>query len=252
MGRCLLCEKERVLRNSHIIPESSYSPLYDDKHRMVTLFPSDPERTGFLQKGIRQPLLCEECEQLLNERYEKPFQAYWWRGRALDSIASDGVTILHGIDYRAFKLFHLSVLLRASACTHENFSYVQLPDRQRERIRRMVLEGSPGPAWKYPIIASAVDNGAGGIWEAVIGPAHYAYLDSHPCFVFTFAGMEWRYIVSTRRIPYAFQRCALNERGELPTARMDWGSMEVYRHLNRRAKERNEPGTSSEIHPPRT
>jgi hypothetical protein len=59
-----------------VVPEFDYKPLYDAKHRAMQL---EVERAGarFLQKGYREPLLCEECEGRLSvfERYA----ARWWR-----------------------------------------------------------------------------------------------------------------------------------------------------------------------------
>lgn len=37
----------------------------------------------FLQKGLREPLLCEGCEQFLNDNYEKPFKRYWFDQKPL-------------------------------------------------------------------------------------------------------------------------------------------------------------------------
>ncbi len=236
---CKLCLEVGVLRNSHIIPETSHLPLYDEKHRMVTFSPANPGRTGFLQKGLRQPLLCERCEQLINERYEKPFQKYWWDGHALDRIPRDDVTILDGIDYPSFKLFHLSVLFRAAASTLENFSQVRLPGRHYEQIRRMVHMGSPGRYWKYPMIATAIKGDDGEIWDALVGPAHAAFLDGYPCYVLTFAGVEWRYFVSSRRLPLSVLRLAMTEEGKLPIVRMPWGPMSVHREIYRAAVRRN-------------
>jgi hypothetical protein len=66
LGVCKLCLERRPLLNSHIIPEFQYRPLYDDLHRFTTIS-SDPERTTkFAQKGIRERLLCGECEQRLS------------------------------------------------------------------------------------------------------------------------------------------------------------------------------------------
>ncbi len=49
------------MRASHIIPEFIYSPIYDDKHRMV-LLETDERYASFQQKGIREHLLCQDCE----------------------------------------------------------------------------------------------------------------------------------------------------------------------------------------------
>jgi hypothetical protein len=65
---CRLCHSEgEELRFSHILPEFLYKPLRDEKHRYIGLKYS--QETGakrvLLQKGIREYLLCGNCEQVL-------------------------------------------------------------------------------------------------------------------------------------------------------------------------------------------
>src|SRR5574337_198522 len=130
---CRLCKEEKDLKCSHIIPEFLYKPLYDAKHRAVSLSEIEiGQRRNFgkkrlIQKGLRERLLCSECEQLLNNRYEKYFKALWFDQGALPSTIESGVTFeLHGLDYHKFKLFHLSVLFRAGVSSLPQFSQVKL------------------------------------------------------------------------------------------------------------------------------
>jgi hypothetical protein len=66
-GRCALCQQDRELCASHIIPEFFYKPVYDEKHRFYT-FSTDPadEVEGPEQKGLREHLLCKDCEGKLS------------------------------------------------------------------------------------------------------------------------------------------------------------------------------------------
>ena len=70
MDTCRLCLKKKVLKNSHIIPEFIYSPLYDEKHRFHVLSNMNVSGPAKLQKGIREYLLCGECEGKLS-KYER-------------------------------------------------------------------------------------------------------------------------------------------------------------------------------------
>ena len=69
---CGLCREPSVLQKSHVLPEWGYGPLYDDKHRMIALRSggSQSASADYMQKGIRERLLCEQCETRLS-RYEK-------------------------------------------------------------------------------------------------------------------------------------------------------------------------------------
>ncbi len=61
-------------------------------------------------------------------------------------------------DYATFKLFHLSVLFRASVSSLSTFQEVNLGALHEERIRQMLLNEDPGKDWEYPILGFAVLN----------------------------------------------------------------------------------------------
>jgi hypothetical protein len=154
VGRCALCGNTRALRRSHIIPEFCYIG-YDEHHRLIEV---DRVRAKerYLQKGHRQPLLCDACEQLLNDRYEKSFRAAWLVDRKLPSVVSTAEVQITGLNYSTFKLFHLSVLWRAAVATEGEYKGVWVPPNHQEELRRMVFEGDPGDATKYPLLALAL------------------------------------------------------------------------------------------------
>ena len=68
-GKCKLCLRESDLRYSHIIPEYFYKPMYDSKHRFMQISTVQEYPTTFLQKGVREYLLCNRCEEQFS-KYE--------------------------------------------------------------------------------------------------------------------------------------------------------------------------------------
>ena len=103
---CRLCLKNRKLCDSHVIPEFLYRPLYDSKHRAFELR-LEPFRERYLQKGYREQLLCDECEAKI-AKYEQHFAHTWYaEGKLPDEVRGDEL-VIEGLDYAAFKLFHLS------------------------------------------------------------------------------------------------------------------------------------------------
>jgi len=62
-----LCKEDAKLCNSHILPEFFYLDLYEEKHRTLQI---TKENEKYIQKGIREYLLCQQCETKLS-RYEK-------------------------------------------------------------------------------------------------------------------------------------------------------------------------------------
>lgn len=119
-------------------------------------------RSQLLQKGLREPLLCSDCEHLINHDYEQPSVELWRRLAAhedgIDSNwthfttpAGHACVLVEKVDYASFKLFLLSILWRASVSSRPEFHDVQLgPDE--ERVRRMLLERSPGTRCEFPCI----------------------------------------------------------------------------------------------------
>lgn len=72
IGKCRLCEEDKELRNSHILPKFMYQNLYDAKPKRfytlkVDLDNSHKSRKKIEQKGIREYLLCGDCEVLLSK-----------------------------------------------------------------------------------------------------------------------------------------------------------------------------------------
>lgn len=211
LGECALCRQQRKLCHSHIVPEFAYKGIYDEKHKLVTFHPASPDKIQSKQKGLREYLLCIECEQFINDEYEKPFKALWVDNDALAIVEHKREAILRDVDYRCFKLFHLSVLFRADAA-----KWVDLGPH-RETIREMLLQGEAGPAWKYPIICQAIEF-EGKIMEEFVTSAFEIRLGGHRGYMLVFLGVEWVYFVSSHRCTPIEQR-ALKEDGSLPIAR---------------------------------
>lgn len=146
---CRLCLQPKPLRNSHIIPEFFYRPAYDEKGRLLAMRAED-RKPVFIQKGLREELLCHDCEQLLNDRYEKPVKTLWYDHVPVpDPLEADGYE-LHNIPYVPFKLLHLSILWRFAVASDPAFNQARLGPHE-ERLRRMVLQNDPGRPDEYQI-----------------------------------------------------------------------------------------------------
>jgi len=194
-GTCKLCKNSKKLCQSHVVPEQCYRPLYDEKHRLGELRPGR-EPTAWMQKGIREYLFCADCEDRLNV-YESAFADYWFK-RPLPCVPVDAEGVrINGFDYAAFKLFHLSILWRASFSKHALFRAVSL-GRYQEKMRDMIWSGGAGPEEHFPIIGVLlVDREDGGaIRNDLITPFMPAKL--YNCYVYSacYAGCEWLWFVT--------------------------------------------------------
>lgn len=212
--RCALCLNEAELRLSHIIPEFAYKPMYDEKHRMHAVPGHAPETNFYLQQGLRYPLLCGACETLLNTNYEDPFKQFWVDGQQLALLRASSQNVIRNIDYAKFKLFHLSVLWRASVCQNPAFHRVSLGPHE-EPIRKMLVSQQAGPASLYPIVCGMIiDDDEGFICDALVVTPLSLTLSGHRGFMLAFCGCQWFYFVSSHAMPEV-ERIRLNERGTM-------------------------------------
>jgi hypothetical protein len=193
IGNCKLCQRSETLRFSHIVPEFCYKPLYDGKHRAVML-DADTNHRSYVQKGIREYLLCDSCEARLN-KLEVYFKKFWYDGPAIPSRTRPGAFIIRGFDYAAFKLFHLSILWRASVSSLPEFDSVNLGPHE-EVLRCTLLSADPGPEDRYPFYAIAMLDDGGAVQYGMVSKPHRSRLGFSTAYYMNYAGCDWYFIVN--------------------------------------------------------
>ena len=121
-GKCKLCENEKELCLSHIIPEFLYLPTYDDNHRALMI----PRGKGkFEQKGLREYLLCKDCDGTIIGKWETHSSPIIKSIQDLNITQLGDQYIIHDVKYCDFKLFQLSLLWRASVATVKMFENIE-------------------------------------------------------------------------------------------------------------------------------
>lgn len=193
---CKLCQNLSPLRNSHVVPEFIFSPLYDEKHRMHVLSLQEQKPRPFEQKGLREKLLCGVCETKLS-KYER-YASTAFDGKETETPL-DSVIIIKGVDYKQFKLFLLSILWRSSVSSLEFFSEVNLGIHE-EKIRKMILSDDPGPSEKYGIVLFALLDDHK-IQADLIGQPSRTKMYGHVGYRFIFGGFMWAFFVSNHSAP---------------------------------------------------
>jgi hypothetical protein len=203
-----------------VLPEFVWKPIYDQKHRIEEVT-SLHKQMRILQKGLRERLLCPDCEQYLNDNYEKYFVDVWYeKGLAPTNMAQDCVCV-SGLDYARFKLFNLSILWRAGVSTLEQFKEVSL-GKHEEILRSMIQNRDPGPEHQYGILAYALTSPQTGevCQEIVTAPTRTYFQDSHVGYDFIFGGFLWRYLVNQETARY-FLRLLFKPSGKLLIIRLN-------------------------------
>lgn len=163
------------------------------------------------QKGLREHLLCADCEEQLS-RYER-YVSLVFSGQEKVSSRREGKLIhLAGLDYMQFKLFALSVIWRAGISSLPAFKQVSLGPHE-ERLRRMIQKEDPGPSSVYPFMMSPVVYD-GIIQTDFIMQPTWTRADGHLGYRFVFGGIAWIFVVSSHLPPKIFCSATLSQVGE--------------------------------------
>jgi hypothetical protein len=192
---CKLCLGQGPLCESHIVPEFCYG--YDEKHRAlhVDLPPNGAVHERTIQQGYREYLLCNGCEEHINDKYEKPFLKFL-REHIIDKGPfRDGDNIsLGGLDCNALKACLLSIFWRCSAS--QKFGGTVRLGPYAEKLRRIVLNNRRIPKGHYPFFATLVlDERGSPFFGRVSSPEVNRVAQAHS-YCMIFGGFEWRALIT--------------------------------------------------------
>jgi hypothetical protein len=232
MTRCHLCLQERELRNSHIVPEFLYGKLYNDKRQLMAISGLGKHGRSLLQNGIKQHLFCEACEQHFNEKFEKPFKK-WLDARPLPNpwpLIEEAYWT--AADYGPFKLFHLSVLFRASVCSLGTFSHVTLGPRHEERMRQLLLTCDPGSYSEYPVFGFAVIHHETRQLVPMVSTVVKSSIEGHRCWGIMYGGVQWWVSVSSHQ-NHMIERAGLQPDGRMVFFAEPWHQVPIIQEAAR-------------------
>lgn len=150
---CRLCQNDKPLHNSHVVPEFFYKPSYDEKHRIYARIRGKLAHMPPLQKGFREPLLCWDCEQKLSP-YEKYNREILYGGIEITGSQRGNRIELTDLNYKRVRVFYLSLLWRMSIAGHRFWKEVDL-GRHEEKVSEMVLREDPGEPHDYGVYCIA-------------------------------------------------------------------------------------------------
>ncbi len=235
--KCALCKLNKPLRNSHIIPELLYRPLYNESGRAIGIHGKGKQGRGIIQKGLREKLLCDDCEQFINDNYEKKFKEYWFDQNNLPKIIHEDGIVLHNIDYKAFKLFHLSILFRCGVAQHPTFSDVNL-GRHENILRKMICEVNPGSYNQYPIFAYAVVRDNNVVEGRLISRPVKTRYDGHIMYGIMFGGCMWFYTVSNHRSK-TIMDIGLQRNGTMHLFPEHWKKITIVQQISKMLRSQN-------------
>ncbi len=188
---CRLCKKEEKLCDSHIIPEFLFKNLYDSKHRAVESFSKGYKR--FIQKGLRDFLLCKGCEGHIAKNIETPFTKQW--KKILPLSYSNKILLVSGLNYTVTKLMILANLWRAHCSEKKPWESVNLGP-YAEEIRQMIYNLNPGDETTFPIWGQLLVDRENNVHADVITPFTQSRLNHSHFYYAIFGGVEWYIVIS--------------------------------------------------------
>jgi hypothetical protein len=193
---CRLCLEDRPLCDSHIWSEFTYKHFYDEKHRFVA-FSNDPEhRTWFPRKGLREPLLCSDCEEKLSKH--ESYLAKLLRGVRKCDWAHAKRICFQGLDYRQVRLCFLSWIWKMGISSRSEFKHVQLGSKHEERLRKMILEELPGEFYEYGFAVFLPTVNGEILWDISM-QGGYMIRDRHHVYRTVIGGLLVLHFVSSHR-----------------------------------------------------
>ena len=232
---CRLCRNSNDLRQSHIIPEFLFHPLYDDKHRYLVLSVENTQGS-FAQRGLTEKLLCQNCEQQLgrNEKYAAELMT-GRRGQVFRNAG--GKLKIEGLDYNKFKSFLNSILWRASVSSVDFFRLVSLGPRE-EILRQLILKDAPGDPEEFGcVVIHMLDKGQL-LSDTMFNPEPMRWAGSR-MFKFYFGGACWAFHCDKKPPIAQIKKFFLQKDGTMITMYGDFHEANLQFHDARRMARQN-------------
>ena len=138
-GTCSLCLNSETLKKSHAIADSIFKRITrtnDGKGILLTL---DEKDISYSSDSWWQHQLCNDCEEKLNNEYER-YSLRVLRGGVGKITKLEGGVSFNGIDQHKLNMFFLSILWRTSISKHEAYTGVFLGKDINEYLRASILD----------------------------------------------------------------------------------------------------------------
>jgi len=178
--------------HSHVFSEFLYEPTYDGAHKYISVSSHPYHKTKPFQIGMREYLLCKECEGKINvyETYSSKLLRQGDKYKASDGRA----VVIPDFDYSSFKLFGLSLIWRSHITSIHMFGEVNLGSHA-EAIRKMLYSADPGEPNQYCFTLIKIE-GAESANTVIHAPAKTRFR-GHNAYLFMAYGYDWLFVISS-------------------------------------------------------
>ncbi|MGB2697772.1 MAG: hypothetical protein WBD28_07935, partial [Candidatus Zixiibacteriota bacterium] len=174
---------------------------------------SSVEKTKYIQKGIREKLLCNHCEQYFSV-IEKYARGILYGGVEIQIAEEKSRILLKDIDYKKLKLFQLSLLWRASVAENDFFSELNTGPHE-DILRQMLCARNPGDSYEYGCTMIFYALGEDKLMGELIRQPSLKWIDNHRCYKFVLGGCLWIFVVSKHSRNFIWRELFLTKDGNL-------------------------------------
>jgi hypothetical protein len=191
---CALCKLEKEICDSHIVPEFMYQMIYDKSHSFVSVSLDAMDANQRYKKGIREKLLCKECEI----KFSKPegYAADFFYTNKTPPKITGKFSIFENLQYKKLKLFFLSLLWRLAVTSLTEFQGASLGEVHKEKLRVMLLADNPGKPLEYPCFVRNLTHKSLNMAQLIVAPMP-GKLHEHRVWEFIIAGFCFTFILSS-------------------------------------------------------
>ena len=229
VATCRLCQNERELRRSHVLPEFLYGAAYDEKHRLLLVPGTADKKPSLEQKGLRERLLCQECETRLST-YERHARHVLFETDSFSMTDEPKRIVVHGVDYRLFKLFQMSLIWRAGVSSLTMFSKVELGPHE-EKLRLALLNDNPGEYFFYPCILLEAPAMPKPLERAITPPMPFRF-EGHKAYRLSIGRLFLGFPVSSNAQQVVVPAAVVSMAGDLPILKdIDGSSIPLIRQM---------------------
>ncbi len=161
IGICKLCLHKKSLQISHAIGNSVFKKILRKHSGKGIEITSDQRHISYSSDSWAEEQLCEDCEKLLNERYEKYGLSVLRAQQGVNfTTPMMGVTF-KDINLNIINMYFLSIYWRAANSTHSNYKNVTLTNDDNEYLRKAIYNNNYIQANRFSVkISRFIDNTA--------------------------------------------------------------------------------------------
>lgn len=223
---CQLCLKDKpLIKNSHIIPNFMYRGLFDDAHKLANVNLSDATDVTYLQTGFKEGgILCSDCDNAIIGKLERYACNFLYSNHSTiekEIVPGDNdnvpFTRYKNLDYAQLKLFFLSLLWKSHISKHYFFKDINLGTKYSEQLRKMILEGNPGPEDRFEVILIKIEASKSKPTKSIIQPRRIKS-DGNTSYLYHINEIMYHFNVSSHNKMAMYEKGIIRKDGILDMA----------------------------------